>query len=520
MSYLDKIKSKDGLKEFISFQKTKGNKVVQCHGCFDIIHPGHIRYLEQAKSLGNKLVVSLTPDKFILKGDTRPFMPEELRVNAMAALEIVDAVYLDGESWAGPILKHAQPNIYVKGKEYESIYEGVFGEERSIVESYGGTMHFTSGEVVFSSSKIIEDYKKKFALDFEVFSAFCQRNGINFDKLSSLISNFKSQKIAVVGEVLVDEYIHCNVVGLSSEAPIPTIRPIKTNRFVGAAGIVAKHIASFGGNVTIFSSCGDDSDANYIESDFKESNVSSYLIKKNSTIRKVRFIGEDQKLLKVDYSAKINLTDEETEQFISQFKSQNNDVNTIVFSDFNYGLVNNTIREEITAWAKENDIKIIADVSSTLGGNISKYKDCFLVTPTEKEARMIFDDKDSGLSNVAYKLLKLINSENIVITLGANGLLAFKNKGFKVYGKPESHLEQEYIPAIEKNAIDPVGAGDAMLAMISLVVTAGGSLSEAVYLGNIASYMEVNIHRNKTVPISQIMAFLENRNELKLAINA
>ena len=59
-----------------------------------------------------------------------------------------------------------------------------------------------------------------------------------------------------------------------------------------------------------------------------------------------------------------------------------------------------------------------------------------------------------------------------------------------------------------------------MLAMISLVVTAGGSLSEAVYLGNIASYMEVNIHGNKTVPISQIMAFLENRNELKLAINA
>ena len=310
------------------------------------------------------------------------------------------------------------------------------------------------------------------------------------------------------------------MVGLSSEAPIPTIRPIKTDRFVGAAGIVAKHIASFGGNVTIFSSCGTDVDANYIESDFRESNVNYYLVKKNSTIRKVRFIGEDQKLLKVDYSANINLTDEETTQFISEFKNQNKDANAIIFSDFNYGLVNDTIREEITAWAKENNIKIIADVSSTLGGNISKYKDCYLVTPTEKEARMIFDDKDSGLSHIAFKLLKKINSKNIVITLGANGLLAFKNKEFKVYGKSESHLEQEYIPAIEKNAIDPVGAGDAMLAMISLVVTAGGSLSEAVYLGNIASYMEVNIHGNKTVPISQIIAFLENRNELKLAVNA
>lgn len=514
MNYLNKIKSKEDFRQFIKNAQSSHKTVVQCHGCFDIIHPGHIRYLEQAKSLGDILVVSLTADKFILKGDTRPFMPEELRSKAMAALEIVDAVYVDGESWAGPILEFAQPDIYVKGKEYENTYDGVFGDERNIVESYGGKMHFTSGEVVFSSSKIIEDFKNKFALDFEVFRTFTSRNNINQDVLNNLIQSFTDQKIAVVGEVVVDEYIHCEVLGLSSEAPIPTVRPIKTERFVGAAGVIAKHVKSFGGHVKFFSICGDDEQGKLIESDLKESGVDYHISYKGDTIRKTRFIADDQKLVKIDYSKNYELEEEEAEQFIENFKKNCTDIKTLVFSDFNYGLINRKIRKELTSWCNEKNIKVIADVSSTLGGNISQYKDCFLVSPTEKEARMIFNDFESGLSHIAYKLLKMINCKNLVITLGANGLLAFKNKEFSVYGNEERHLEQEYIPAIEKNAVDPVGAGDAMLAMITLVVSAGGSVAEAVYLGNIASFMEVNILGNSVIPIDKISSYLKTRREL------
>lgn len=516
MNYLNKIKSKEDFRKFVQESQKDHKTVVQCHGCFDIIHPGHIRYLEQAKSLGDILVVSLTADKFILKGDTRPFMPEELRAKAMAALEIVDAVYVDNESWAGPILGFTQPDIYVKGKEYENTFDGVFGDERNVVEGYGGKMHFTSGEVVFSSSKIIEDFKNKFALDFEVFSTFTSRNNINYDVLNKLIQSFPKQNVAVIGEVVVDEYIHCEVLGLSSEAPIPTIRPIKTEKFVGAAGIIAKHISSFGGTVDFFSICGDDEDGRFIETDLKSAGVNYHITHKGQTIRKTRYIADDHKLVKIDYSKNYELEEDEALEFIESFKKKCSGIQTLIFSDFNYGLINTRIRQELTEWCNENDIKIIADVSSTLGGNISQYNNCFLITPTEKEARMIFNDFESGLSHIAFKLLKMINCKNMVITLGANGLLAFKNKEFSVYGNEEKHLEQEYIPAIEKNAVDPVGAGDAMLAMISLVVSAGGTVAEAVYLGNIASYMEVNILGNSVIPIEKISNYLKTRRELNV----
>ena len=489
---------------------------MQCHGCFDIIHPGHVRYLEHAKSMGDVLVVSLTADKFILKGDDRPFMPQELRLQAMAALQIVDYVTLDENSWAGPVLEEVKPDIYVKGKEYEDVYSGPFGEERSIVEGYGGRMFFTSGDVVFSSSKIIGDFKEKFGLEHEVFKVFCDRNDIKRRDLTDLIDAFQNKKVVVIGEVILDEYIYSEVMDVSAEAPILTVRPVTEERFVGAAGVVARHVAALGGKATLISAVGMDSTADEIRGVLKEEGVESYLheIADKPTIRKVRYLGDDQKLLKIDHSHPIDLSSDESKSIVEVIKTQHADADCIVFSDFAYGFVTEHIRKEITAWANEKDIPVIADVSSTLGGNISKYKNCKLITPTEKEARMVFDDRKSGLSHIAYKLLDLTNAQNIVITLGANGLLAFKNKSFEVHGSEELHLENEYIPAMEKKATDPMGAGDSMLAAMALAISSGADLSKAVYLGNMASYLEVNKQGNIPNTRDEMLELIMQRPEL------
>jgi rfaE bifunctional protein kinase chain/domain/rfaE bifunctional protein nucleotidyltransferase chain/domain len=518
MGIEDKVKSKEELAKVIADLKSKGKKVVQCHGCFDIIHPGHVRYLEQSKKFGDVLVVSLTPDKYILKGDDRPYMPQELRVNSMAALQIVDYVCLDDDSWAGPLLDQVRPDIYVKGKEYEGVHDGVFGDEREIVENYGGKVYFTSGDVVFSSSRLIEDFKKQFALDYEVYKIFCQRNQINLKSLTDRIDSFKDKKVLVIGEALIDEYIQTEVIDLASEAPILTIRPVESRIYVGAAGVVAKHLASLGANSNLISIVNDTSDdTKFLEKDLSDIGVSFDFVRreKTPTIKKSRFIADVQKLLKVDYSEPITLTREEEDFVINTAKNKHADADGIIFSDFAYGFVSDRVREEVTKWANENDIKIIADVSSTLGGNIAKYKDTFLITPTEKEARMVFDDKKSGLSNIASRILKKTRSKNIIITLGANGVLAFKNKDFKVYGKDESYLENEFIPALEKKAVDPMGAGDAMLSMVTLVTLSGGSIAEAVYLGNIASYIEVNKIGNIPIKLDEVMSFLNQRQELQ-----
>ncbi len=515
-SYTNKILPKEKLKKEIEQLKKQGKVVVQCHGCFDIIHPGHIRYLEQAKKFGDILIVSLTPDKYILKGDDRPFMPQELRLKNMAALQIVDYVILDEDSWAGPILSYLQPDIYVKGKEYENVFSGVFGDERKAVEAYGGKVYFTSGDVVFSSSSIIQNYKEKFALDYEVYSIFCERNKITYQSVQQLIEKFDETKIAVIGEVLVDEYVYSDVIGVSGEAPILTVRPLKQNNYTGAAGIVAKHIRSLGGEVTLFSYTGKDKVAQFIKSDLEKNGLNYFFIEneKFNTICKTRFISDHQKLLKIDYSENIILSDDEEKAIIEAVQEKCAGYDVIVFSDFAYGLITEKIRVAVTQWANSKGIKVIADVSSTLGGNIARYEDVYLITPTEKEARMVFDDKTSGLSTIAYRLLEKTHAQNIIITLGANGLLAFKNKPFTVYGRKEKHLEQEYIPALEKNAKDPVGAGDAMLATISMVIAANGTLSEAVYLGNMASAIEVMKEGNIPVTRAELLEKINTRPEL------
>ena len=516
MDYKNKILNLEKLKSKVSKYQKDGKIVVHCHGCFDIIHPGHIRYLEHAKSLGDILLVSLTADKFILKGEDRPYMPQELRVNSMAALEFVDLVYIDNESWAGPLIKEVKPDIYVKGKEYEDIFKGIFGQERKIIEEAGGKMYFSSGDVVFSSSQLIEDYKKKFNLNYEVFEVFCKRNNITYDSINKLIDKYSSAKILVIGDVLVDEYIFSEVIDVSHEAPILTIRPIEKKKYVGAAGIVASHIKGLGGNASLISLIGNDEMGNYIQDSLLKTGVDAQLITDDShpTIVKSRYLGDNQKILKVDNSQPVELSKEIKQDIINTVKNNYADISCLVFSDFAYGFISQDLINELTSWANNLNIKVIGDVSGTLGGNILKFKNAFLITPTEKEARKVFEDKRSGLSNIAKRILNITQSNNIVITLGANGVIAFKDSSYKVYGDDDSHLESEYVPALEKNAIDSMGAGDAMLAMMSLVLAAEGSLSEAVYLGNISSYLEVNKFGNKPNSLEELKEVLRDRPEL------
>jgi rfaE bifunctional protein kinase chain/domain/rfaE bifunctional protein nucleotidyltransferase chain/domain len=516
MDFKDKIKSQEDLQKIIKTHQSKSEKVVQCHGCFDVLHPGHIRYFEFAKQQGDILVVSITADKFIVKGDDRPYMPQELRVESVAALQIVDYVYLDFESWAGPILSVLQPDIYVKGKEYQNQFSGVFGEERSIVTSYGGEVVFSSGDVVFSSSRFIKDFKKQFALDWEIYNIFFKRNGINTTGLKKTISDFKDKKVLVIGEAVLDEYNYSEVVDVSGEAPILTIRPLKSEKFTGAAGVIAKHISSLGGKAILFAPIGNDEAGNFLKRDLKENQVSTFFLEKESfsTVKKVRFIGDNQKLLKVDYSKNYYIDKESEDKIIDSIKQDSKDVDIIILADFSYGFITDKIREEVIKFGNTNKIPVIADTSGTLGGNILKYKDVFLISPTEKEARTVLDDKESGLSVIANRLLKMTNNKNILITLGANGLLLFKNNRFHIHGKKEEHLESEYLPAIEKNAQDGMGAGDAMISMISLAISTGASIAEAVYLGSICSSIEVNKVGNKPVLQEEVLNFIVENQHL------
>ncbi len=153
-----------------------------CHGMFDIVHPGHLRHLMYAKDKADLLIASLTADVHATKADFRPYVPQDLRAANLAALEMVDFVIIDPHATPIEHIKYLQPDFFAKGYEYFS--EGVpprTQEEIDTLESYGGEIVFTPGDVVYSSSRLIESSPPK--LGVEKLLALMESEGFGFDRL-------------------------------------------------------------------------------------------------------------------------------------------------------------------------------------------------------------------------------------------------------------------------------------------------------------------------------------------------
>jgi len=154
-----KILDLDELAEKLSELKSQGKKIVHCHGCFDMMHPGHIKYFQASKKMGDILVVTLTPDQFVDKGPDRPVFGQDLRAESIAALECVDYVAVNRWPTAEETLRLLLPDYYVKGQEFEKLQDktGKIQKEVEVVKEIKAEMRFTH-EIVFSSSKLIKDH--------------------------------------------------------------------------------------------------------------------------------------------------------------------------------------------------------------------------------------------------------------------------------------------------------------------------------------------------------------------------
>jgi rfaE bifunctional protein nucleotidyltransferase chain/domain len=139
--------------------RSEGKRVVLCHGCFDLMHPGHIRHFQAAKEMGDCLVVTVTPDVFVDKGQGRPVFNEDLRAGSVAALECVDYAAINKWPTAEETLRLLKPDIYVKGQEFEKAEDktGKIQRELKVIEEIGCRVHFTH-EVVFSSTALLNKY--------------------------------------------------------------------------------------------------------------------------------------------------------------------------------------------------------------------------------------------------------------------------------------------------------------------------------------------------------------------------
>ena len=152
----------DDLVEKVQTLRSNGNKIVLCHGCFDLMHIGHIKYFQASKEMGDILIVTISPDIYVDKGPGRPVFNQNLRADAIAALECVDYVAINKWPTAEETLRFLRPDIYVKGQEFEKLEDktGKIQKEYEIVKEIGAEIRFTH-EVVFSSTTLINQHINK-----------------------------------------------------------------------------------------------------------------------------------------------------------------------------------------------------------------------------------------------------------------------------------------------------------------------------------------------------------------------
>lgn len=469
-------------------QRRAGRKPITfVSGNFNILHPGHMRLISFAKQLGGFLVVGVNPDS------TRGVVvPIEDRINAVRSLSDVDFVF-DIREPLDQLLAELRPFTVVKGKEHE----GRFNLEKSVVGQYGGRLIFSSGESKFSSLDLI---RSDFAAHRTLLTRpteFLDRHGLTPDRLFSAIDKMQGLSVLVVGDTIVDEYVTCEAIGLSQEDPTIVVSPLLNHSFVGGAGIVASHASGLGAKVDFFSVVGRDDTANFARDRLVTNKVNAHLFTDDSrpTTLKQRFRTQEKTLLRVNRLSQRSVSDEMCSQILESVKSRLDQVQLLIFSDFNYGCLPQRLVDAISAEAASKGVMMVADSqSSSQIGDITRFKNMSLITPTEREARIGVRDFDSGLVVLAEKLVENANSKHVFITLGAEGLL--------IFGRTETANghSTDKIPALNSHPKDISGAGDSMLVSSAMALAAGENIWTSALIGSLAAGCQVG--RVGNIPLS------------------
>ena len=506
-----KIHSIESLQAERARLRKAGKTVVQCHGCFDIVHPGHIRYLRMARSLGDVLVVTVSADNVVMKGYDRPYIPEDLRLDNLAELGCVDYVALSEDEWAGPVLESIQPDIYVKGREYESKNDPRFAKEKKIVEAYGGRVVLGSGDVIFSSTEIGRRKRNTLDMEQQKIQRFCQVNAINPARLKNAISAFSDLKVLVLGDAILDQYAHCEGARVASESPIVSVKPVSEEWFIGGAGLIARQAAVLGARPTFVTCCEEDEAFGRIRSSLERSGVEVHNLPApgRKAYTKTRYLVGGKKVFKVDRGNPAPIPIETSDELISMLQERLAAHDGLIVTDFGYGLFGPTLANAIPKLAEHCGKPYFADVSTNGQANILKFSRPQLATPTEDELRFALGDAESGLSNLASRYYAASGAQGLIVTMGRRGSL-----GFHPPRGEGDRLRTDYLPALEINEVDAVGAGDVFLTGASLAQLSGEPLPVGMYIGSSRASISAGTLGNEGASLPDLYEFFEQRAEL------
>ena len=461
-------------------------------GNFNFLHPGHFRLLRFAADSADRLIVGVNP-----AGTPGAFGQPEERLEAIRSLDLVDEAFLLDEPLA-VVLARLQPDVVIKGKEYET-RENL---EQAVVESYGGKLVFSSGEMRFSTQALIQ---RDETVSFSSISKpvdFAVRHNFRFSDLKTALAKLEGLRVLIVGDLIVDTYVNCDPLGMSQEDPTLVVTPIDETTFIGGAGIVAAHARGLGAQVQLLSIVGSDEQAQFARKTLAGYGVDAHLLTDPTrpTTHKRRYRARGKTMLRVNYLRQLDISPDLASAMLLAATERLPNIDVLLFADFNYGCLPQAMVDSLVGLAQAHGVFMGADSqASSQIGDISRYKGMDLITPTEREARLAMRDFQSGLVVLASELQKTARAKHVMITLGEEGLLAHAPKN--------GELHTDRLPAFNSSPKDPAGAGDSLFTTTSLALRVGVDFWQAAYLGALAAACQVS--RVGNTPLTRADLFAE-----------
>jgi len=494
----EKIKTLEELQKIISELKTAGKKIVHCHGVFDLLHIGHIKHFKEARSFGDVLIVTVTPDEYVKKGPNRPAFTTSLRLEALASLETVDFVAANKWSVAVETIKMLKPEIYCKGPDYKNHDEDTTGkidDEENAVISVGGEIKYTE-DVTFSSSNLLNRFG---VVQSETQKSFIEKmlNGQELKQIKTRVDELRNLKVLVIGETIIDQYIFCEALGKSGKEPVLVLRDIGIDQYAGGAAAIARHLSDFCGTVSLLSMLGEKKEyEEFVLASLPDNTVPYFIFKNGSpTIAKKRYVDNisNSKSLGVYSLNDSQMNSENQDQLNSYLVDLIPEHDLIIVSDYGHGFISGSIANRISKQSIFTSLNAQINAANIGYHTMNNYSniDCAIINETE--LRHELRDRESGVELLMKQLSENLHSKNLVVTQGSGGATLY------VANENKYH----HCPAFASQVVDKIGAGDAMLALLSCCLKNGFGPDLSLFVGSLAAAQSVETIGNST-PVNKM----------------
>lgn len=325
---------------------------------------------------------------------------------------------------------------------------------------------------------------------------------VTHHRVREILAGCQGKNVAVIGDVMLDRYFWGNVSRISPEAPVPVVDIENESSHLGGASNVAANLRALGCVPLMLGVIGNDNSGKSVLEIMAQLGLQSEgIIVDNTrpTTVKTRVIGNNQQITRLDREVKSPISEDSSEKVLKALFARASDLSAIILEDYDKGVLTPYVISRTIEFANNHNIPVLVDPKFK---NFFSYRHVTLFKPNKKETQDALGLPMNTLDEVAEagrEILRRLQAENILITLGARGMMLLEHSG-----------EMSSVPTRARQVSDVSGAGDTVIATIAAMMSGGASLREAATLSNVAAGVVCGLPGIVAISPEMLLGALDN----------